>query len=49
MQLCHLSQKEKVIKSFHVRGTVRYVGEEKESNGFVHTIVGLELVSTYIK
>ena len=28
-----------------VRGTVRYIGEEKDSHGQVHTIVGLELVS----
>ena len=28
-----------------VRGTVRYIGEDKDSNGQVHTVVGLELVS----
>ena len=37
------------IGDIPTRGAVRYVGEEKESNGFVRTIVGLELVSTYIK
>ena len=28
-----------------VRGIVRYVGEDKDSHGQVHTVVGLELVS----
>lgn len=28
-----------------VRGTVRYIGEDKDSHGQVHTIVGLDLVS----
>ena len=28
-----------------VRGTVRYIGEDKDSHGQVHTILGLELVS----
>ena len=28
-----------------VRGTVRYIGKDKDSHGHVHTIVGLELVS----
>ena len=28
-----------------VRGTVRYIGKDKDSHGQVHTIVGLELVS----
>ena len=28
-----------------VRGTVRYIGEDKGSHGQVHTFVGLELVS----
>ena len=28
-----------------VRGTVRYIGEDKDSHGQVHTVVGLELVS----
>ena len=27
------------------RGTVRYIGEDKDSHGQVHTVVGLELVS----
>ena len=31
-----------------VRGTVRYVGEDKDSHGQVHTIVGLELVSDMV-
>ena len=28
-----------------VRGIVRYIGEDKDSHGQLHTIVGLELVS----
>lgn len=28
-----------------VRGTVRYIGEDKDSHGQVHTVLGLELVS----
>ena len=28
-----------------VRGIVRYIGEDKDSHGLVHTVVGLELVS----
>ena len=32
------------VKDVPVRGTVRYVGEEKDSTGYVHTVVGLELV-----
>ena len=31
-----------------VRGTVRYIGEDKDSNGQVHTVVGLELVSDVV-
>lgn len=31
-----------------VRGTVRYIGEDKDSNGQVHTVVGLELVSDIV-
>ena len=31
-----------------VRGTVRYIGEDKDSHGQVHTIVGLELVSDIV-
>ena len=31
-----------------VRGTVRYIGEDKDSHGQVHTIIGLELVSDTI-
>lgn len=35
------------IKDVPARGTVRYIGEEKDSSGYmyVHTIAGLELVS----
>ena len=29
---------------YPVRGTVRYIGEDKDSNGQIRTIVGLELV-----
>ena len=31
-----------------VRGTVRYIDEDKDSHGQVHTIVGLELVSDIV-
>ena len=31
-----------------VREIVRYIGEDKDSNGQVHTIVGLELVSDIV-
>ena len=31
-----------------VRGTVRFIGEDKDSYGQVHTIVGLELVSDIV-
>lgn len=31
-----------------VRGTVRFIGEDKGSHGQVHTIVGLELVSDIV-
>ena len=31
-----------------VRGTVRYIGEDKDSHGQAHTIVGLELVSDIV-
>lgn len=31
-----------------VRGIVRYIGEDKDSHGQVHTIVGLELVSDIV-
>ena len=37
------------VVTFHgdvpVRGTVRYIGDDKDSNGQVRTILGLELVS----
>ena len=38
------------IRDSPVRGTVRYIGEEKDSTGNVFIIVGLELVSllTYL-
>jgi len=32
------------IKDMPVRGTVCYIGDEKDSSGYVHRIVGLELV-----
>ena len=32
------------IEDYPARGTVRYIGEEKDASGNVHTIVGLELV-----
>ena len=31
-------------EDYPVRGTVRYIGEEKDANGNVRTIVGLEMV-----
>lgn len=31
-----------------VRGTVRFIGEDKGSHGQVHTVVGLELVSDIV-
>ena len=31
-----------------VRGTVRFIGEDKDSHGQAHTIVGLELVSDIV-
>lgn len=31
------------IKDSPARGTVRYIGKEKDSSGIVYTIVGLEL------
>ena len=31
-----------------VRGTVRYIGEDKDLSGQVHTVVGLELVSDIV-
>ena len=33
------------IEDHPARGTVRYIGPEKDASGNVHTIVGLELVS----
>lgn len=35
-----------VINHSPARGTVRYIGEEKDSTGNVDIIVGLELVSS---
>ena len=32
------------IAEYPVRGTVRYIGEEKDASGNVQTIVGLEMV-----
>ena len=32
------------IDDHPARGTVRYIGQEKDSSGKVHTIVGLEMV-----
>ena len=32
------------IEDYPARGIVRYIGEEKDASGNVHTIVGLELV-----
>ena len=32
-----------------IRGTVRYIGEDKRSDGQVHTNVGLELVGTLFR
>ena len=31
-----------------VRGTVRYIGEDKDLHGQVHTVVGVELVSDIV-
>ena len=31
-----------------VRGTVRYIGDDKDLHGQVHTVVGLELVSDIV-
>ena len=39
---------ERVVTFAPVRGIVRYIGEDKDSNGQVHTIVGLELVSDIV-
>ena len=33
------------IKDYPARGTVRHIGEEKDSSGNVQIIVGLEMVS----
>jgi len=33
-----------VIEDYPVRGTVRYIGQEEDASGNMHTIVGLELV-----
>ena len=32
------------IKDYPVRGTVRYIGQEEDTRGNMHGIVGLELV-----
>ena len=32
------------VEDVPARGSVRYIGEEKDSSGYVHTIVGLQLV-----
>ena len=32
------------IKNYPGRGTVRYIGQEKDSSGNVQTIVGMEMV-----
>ena len=36
------------IKNVCTRGTVRYIGDEKDSTGYAHTVVGLELVGFLI-
>lgn len=45
---CRVKMQERVVTfagDTPVRGTVRYIGKDKDSRGQVHTVVGLELVS----